>query len=93
MKKIIFIIMLLFVSCTTTTVPKASMYTKDEIVDIGIKEVKRTHGLDIDRKDTAVMKSGYGLWKVVIYSATNPIFVLIDENGTVKSVEVKDYIY
>ena len=92
MKKLIFLIMLIFISCTAVTVPKTSMYTKDQIVEIGIKEVKRTYGLDIDRKDTAIFKSGYGEWKVVLYSPANPIFVLINEDGTIKSVEMKDYI-
>ena len=92
MKKLIFLLMLFFMSCTTVTVPKTSMYTKDQIVEIGIEEVRKTYGLDIDKKDVAVFKSGYGQWKVVLYSATNPIFVMIDENGAVKSVEMKDYI-
>lgn len=92
MKKLIFLIMLFFISCTTTTVPKTSVYTKDQIVEMGIKEVKRTYGLDIDRKDVAIFKTGYGDWKVVLYSATNPIFVMIDEDGTIKSIEMKDYI-
>ena len=92
MKKLIFLIMLLFISCTTVTVPKTSIYTKEQIVEIGIKEVKRVYNLDIDSKDTAVFKSGYGEWKVVLYSATNPVFVIINEDGTVKSVEMKDYI-
>lgn len=93
MKKLIFLIAILFVSCTTATVPKTSLYTKDQIVDIGIEEVRRTQGLDIDRKDVAVMKSGYGLWKVILYSATNPVFVMINENGVVESIEIKDYIH
>ena len=92
MKKLIFLIMLLFLSCTAATVPKTSMYTKDQIAEIGIKEVKRVYGLDIAREDTAIFKSGYGEWKIVLYSPTNPIFVLINEDGSIKSVEMKDYI-
>ena len=92
MKKLIFLIMLLFISCTAVTVPKTSVYTKDQILEIGINEVKRVYGLDIDKENTAIFKSGYGEWKIVLYSPTNHIFVLINEDGSIKSVEMKDYI-
>ena len=92
MKKLIFLIMLLFISCTTATVPKTSMLTREQIVEIGIEEVRKTYGMDIDKKDTAIFKSGYGEWNVVLYGMSNPVFVLINEDGTVKSVEMRDYV-
>ena len=94
MKKISILIMFLFfISCTTTVVPKASELSKEEIINIGIKESDSKFGILINEQDTAITKSGYGLWKIVLYGDRNPYFVEIDENGNIKKTEKKDYIH
>lgn len=94
MKKIsILIIFLLIISCTTTVVPKESQLSKEQIINIGIKEINDKFGILINEEDTAITKSGYGLWKIVLYGNRNPYFLEIDENGNIKKTEKKDYIY
>lgn len=94
MKKIIFSgVLLLLVSCTTANVTKTSIYTKDQMIDKSIERVRKDYGIEIDRKDVGIMKTGYGVWKVILYGMMNPIFVMIDEKGVIQNVEVKDYIY
>ena len=94
MKKIgILIISLLIISCTTTTVPKKSSLSKAEIIKISIEEVKNKYGILINEKDTAFTKSGYGIWEVVSYGDLNPYFVEIDETGSIKKTEIKDYTH
>lgn len=95
MKKIIFLgVVFFFVSCTTADiVSKTSMYTKDEIINKSIERVRTDYGLEIEREDVGIMKTGYGVWKVILYGAKNPIFIMIDENGIIQSEEMRDYIY
>ena len=93
-KLLLLIVLLLFVSCTTTSVKQDSIsYTKDEIIEIGINAVEKEYNIIIERKDVSLMKVGYGLWKLVLYGMTNPIFVEIDESGVVQKIEMRDYIY
>ena len=93
-KHLIFLMMILLVSCSSLgkrTVAESEIVSKDIVVERGIEEVSSKFGEEVNRKNIGVYKRGYRNWKLVMYGTNNYYIVNVAEDGKIVSSSKEDY--
>ena len=93
-KHLIFLMMILLVSCSSLgkrTVAESEIVSKDIVVERGIEEVSSKFGEEVSRKNIGVYKRGYRNWKLVMYGTNNYYIVNVTEDGKIFSSSKEDY--